>query len=500
MPSVAPMRDPLVKNRPWGKSELLAVNEHVTVKVITVAPGQRLSLRKHTARDEWWTILDDGLHTEVGDESCAPAVGERVWIPRGTVHRVTNRGATPARLLEIAFGRFDEADIDWLADDYGRSSAHRPADLLRRGPSLTVVIPSLNEKENVRPLVDRLNKALSGSDTEILYVDDSTDDTPQMVQSMAECSNLALRVVHREVPAGGLSGAVVEGIRRSRAEYVVVMDGDLQHPAELVPRLLKTAVATSSDVVIASRYLEDSDAGGLSSLWRRSVSVASTQIARVCFPRRVGRLCRDPMTGFFCVRRAALHLDRLHPRGYKILLEILAHHDLRVAEIPFAFGHRSGGSSKATWKNGIQYLRQVACLRAGRMSRFAMVGALGTIVNLLTMSVLVHGAAVNYVLAAVLATEVAILHNFLMQERFVFKDCKHGVHSWASRLGLSFAFNNLEQIARLPLLVLLVSGLGLYSVAMQGLTLLLAFFARFFFHSKVVYRCGAAASGDTGVA
>lgn len=497
MSSIAPMRDPLVENRPWGKFELLAVNEQITVKVITVAPGQRLSLQKHTARDEWWTILDDGLYAEIGEERCAPAVGERVWIPRGTVHRVANRGTSPARLLEIAFGRFDEADIDRLHDDYSRSSAYGRADLLCRGPSLTVVIPSLNERENVRPLVERLNTALSGTDTEILYVDDSTDDTPQVVQSMAQSSNLALRVVHREVPAGGLSGAVVEGISRSQAEYVVVMDGDLQHPAELVPRLLKTAVATSSDVVIASRYLGDSDAGGHSSLWRHLVSVASTQIARACFRRRVGRLCRDPMTGFFCVRRAALHLDRLHPRGYKILLEILAHHDLRVAEIPFAFGHRNGGSSKATWKNGIEYLRQVASLRAGRMSRFAMVGALGTIVNLVTMSVLVHGAAVNYLLAAVLATEVAILHNFLVQERFVFKDCKHGVHSWTSRLGQSFAFNNLEQVVRLPLLILMVSGLGLYSVAVQGLTLLLAFFARFFFHSRVVYRSGAA-HGEKG--
>jgi dolichol-phosphate mannosyltransferase len=281
---------------------------------------------------------------------------------------------------------------------------------------------------------------------------------------------------------------VVEGIRSASAEYVVVMDGDLQHPAGLVPDLLDKAIGDSSDLVVASRYVGDGDASGLTSFWRRAVSRTSTLLARGCFPRRIGRVCTDPLTGFFCVRRDALDLDRLRPRGFKILVEILACHDLRVAELPLRFGQRQGGESKASWQNGMHFLRQLVELRLGRKSRFAAVGALGTLVNVAAMWALMHLLALGYVVAAVGATEVAILHNFLMQERFVFGDLRaKGVRNWTSRLVQSLAFNNVETAVRIPVLILLVSGLGLYSVAMQAVTVALAFVARFAFVSRVVY-------------
>jgi mannose-1-phosphate guanylyltransferase/mannose-6-phosphate isomerase len=92
---------PVVETRPWGRFELLALNKPVAVKIITVDPGQRLSLQRHASRDEWWTVPDAGFFTEVGGEGRAPAVGERVWIPRGTTHRigahVTIQDASPTR-------------------------------------------------------------------------------------------------------------------------------------------------------------------------------------------------------------------------------------------------------------------------------------------------------------------------------------------------------------------------------------------------------------------
>jgi dolichol-phosphate mannosyltransferase len=356
------------------------------------------------------------------------------------------------------------------------------------GYELSVVVPSFNERDNVVPLVERLNNALQGIDAEILYVDDSTDDTPDVVAAVAAASRIPVRILHRELPVGGLSGAVSDGILHARGIYVVVMDGDLQHPADLVPILLDTAIRSSVDLVVASRYLGEGDASGLSSSWRRSVSSLSTLLARSCFPRRIGRVCTDPMTGFFCIRRDVVDLDRLRPRGFKILLEILARHDLRAAEIPFIFGRREGGTSKASWKNGFQFLYQMASLRLGRMSRFAAVGGLGTIVNLAIMWMMVHLLSLNYVAAAITATEITILHNFLLQERFVFRDLKDGAHSWRSRLARSFGFNNLEAAIRMPFLVLLVSTWNLYPVAVQAVTLALAFLARFFFASRIVYR------------
>ncbi len=106
--------------RPCGQFELLVLNETVSVKVISVAPGHRLSLQRHEHRDEWWQVLDEGLVVEVGDDSWACAPGERVWVPRGSTHRVSNSGSSIARFLEVAFGEFDECDIERLEDDYCR--------------------------------------------------------------------------------------------------------------------------------------------------------------------------------------------------------------------------------------------------------------------------------------------------------------------------------------------------------------------------------------------
>jgi dolichol-phosphate mannosyltransferase len=353
----------------------------------------------------------------------------------------------------------------------------------------TVVVPTFNERGNVPELVRRLDAALAGRDAEILFVDDSNDDTADVVREVAHTSTLPVRLLHRERDQreGGLAGAVAAGIAAARGEYVVVMDGDLQHPPELVPLLRDSADPV--DMVVASRYCGSGDSSGLSSSWRRAVSSGSTLLARSCFPRRVGRVCTDPMTGFFCVRRSAVELDRLRPRGFKILLEILARHDLAVAEIPFAFGERHDGESKASWRNGAQFLYQMAALRMGKMSRFAAVGALGTIVNLLIMWLLLRDTSLHYLPAAVIATEIAIAHNFVLQERFVFADLSaDNRHPRWLRFLHSLLYNNVDTLVRLPVLAFLVEAASVPSVLAQGLTLAVAFLARFLFVSTVVYR------------
>lgn len=374
------------------------------------------------------------------------------------------------------------ADVDAAAPASTRSGTPVAFDT-------TVIVPTYNEGANVHTLIDRLSAALRGRNAEILVVDDSTDDTPQQVRSAAARADLPVRLIHREGTdrAGGLAGAVTAGINASDSDFVLVMDGDLQHPPEMVPDLRDAA--DDVDLAVASRYRGDGDSSGLSSGYRRFVSSGSTVIAQACFPRRVGRVCTDPMTGFFCFRRSAIDLTRLRPRGFKILLEILARHDLRVRELPFTFGDRLAGDSKASWRNGVQFLYQMASLRMGRMSRFAAVGALGTVVNLAVMALLVGGIAdLNYVAAAIVAAEVSILHNFLLQERFVFRDLRDGVHSWRRRLGQHLAFNNVEALLRLPFLVLLVETMHVYALLAQAVTLAIAFVARFLFVSRVVYR------------
>lgn len=227
---------------------------------------------------------------------------------------------------------------------------------------VTVVIPTFNEAGNIGMLVERLSHLLDPHSTEVLIVDDSVDDTAAVASAAAERVPHSIRVIHRLDALGGLSGAVLVGLRLAAHPWVVVMDGDLQHPPEDVPRLVATGRAQGADIVVASRYRQGGSAGGLDGSVRHIVSTASGLAARALFPRRL-RGCSDPMTGFFAVRRDALTLESLQPQGFKILLEVLVRHRLQVAEIPFVFGTRPAGVSKATMANGTAYLRQLLALR-----------------------------------------------------------------------------------------------------------------------------------------
>lgn len=371
----------------------------------------------------------------------------------------------------------------------------KPADI-----DTTVVVPTFNEAGNVEELTRRLTAACRDLDVEIVFVDDSTDETPAVIAAVAKDSSVPVRLIHRvgAERVGGLSGAVVRGIQEAHGRFVAVMDGDLQHPPEMVPLLRSAAAGDQVDVVVASRYVGDGSASGLSDSWRRMVSSASTALARLAFPSRVGRRCTDPMTGFFCLRRDAVDVAELRPRGFKILLELLVRRDLTVLELPFAFGARTSGDSKASWRQGMEFLLQLLNLRFGRTWSFALVGLSGVFVNLAVMDVMI-GAGMHYLPAAIVATEVAIVSNFALQERFVFADVRQGSGSLARRAATVFAFNNTEHLVRIPFLVLLVELALVPAVTAQAATLLVAFVGRFVFFDRVVYRPVARPSLATAV-
>lgn len=180
---------------------------------------------------------------------------------------------------------------------------------------------------------------------------------------------------------------------------------------------------------------------------------------------------------------------QLRPRTLEPLPRPRPRRDRRLRGLPFASSERWAGERSTGWRSGFQKLYQAASARTGRMTRFAAVGALGTLVNLLVVALLVHGVVdINYVPAAVVAAEVSILHNFVLQERFVFRDMRDGSGAWRSRLTQHQLFNGAEALVRLPFLILLVDLMHVWALLAQAVTLAVAFIGRFLFTSRVVYR------------
>ncbi|HYM63837.1 MAG TPA: glycosyltransferase [Gaiellaceae bacterium] len=328
---------------------------------------------------------------------------------------------------------------------------------------ITIVVPTKNEAGNIEPLVERLHRALP-SDAEIIFVDDSTDETPAAIERARRRYGADVRLIHRKPDerVGGLGGAVVAGLRAARAPWVCVMDADLQHPPVRVLNLLERALHGDVDLVVASRYRAGGSTGSFGRA-RGAVSRLSNLSARALFPVRLRRVT-DPMSGFFIVRKHALDLDGLSPRGFKILLEILARtRGLRVAEIPFKFGERFAGESKAALREGLVYLSQLVRLRLGEMpflfTRFGLVGASGIVVNMLVFAAL-YAAGLHYLAAAVLATQGSTLWLYVLTDRWVFSE-RAKSRSAGSRMAMYFAMNNAGFALRGPLLVLLIGGLGL---------------------------------------
>lgn len=376
-------------------------------------------------------------------------------------------------------------------DDYGLEPVAEPDEppsglVAPARPQVSVVVPTRNEERNVGPLLRRLDEALRGMTGEVIFVDDSDDATPDEIARIRPGLTLPVRIHHRPrgQRPGGLGGAVTEGFALCAAPYAVIIDGDLQHPPETIPTMLATAVRDQSDVVIGSRYVAGASASGLSGTARHLVSTGSNLACRLAFPRRL-RGVSDVMSGFFLVRVAALNRAGLRPDGYKILLELLATAGpLRIHEVGYVFAERHTGDSNASLAEGIRFARRLFALRVPRAARFALVGASGTVPNLLGTAAL-HRLGLHYLAAAIIATQVAIAWNFAGCELLVW-DRRAG--SRRRRYPPFAVINNLDLVIRLPLLALLVGRWGLGVGLATLLSLAAAVLARYLVVERIVYR------------
>ncbi|MBR3307894.1 MAG: polyprenol monophosphomannose synthase [Lachnospiraceae bacterium] len=223
---------------------------------------------------------------------------------------------------------------------------------------LSIVVPTYNEKDNVRPLLDRIDKALTGIPWELIFVDDSTDETPEVIKEIQE-SGKRVRLHHRDTEKG-LATAVVKGFELAEGDFVACMDADLQHPPEVL-RDMYAAMLAHADMAIPSRFIPGGSDGGLDFI-RKVISGTARYMGKIMLPCL--RLISDPTSGLFMLRRELLDGVKLDPTGWKIMVEVLAMCPVKnVLETPYAFHDRESGESKLSTKVSLQYIQQLCKLR-----------------------------------------------------------------------------------------------------------------------------------------
>jgi len=383
-------------------------------------------------------------------------------------------------------------------------------------PQLTVVIPTRNEQKNIELLLARLAPAVTSLSAEFIFVDDSDDDTPDVMLEQARTCPVQVRLLHRSSGnQKGLSSAVIAGARHARGEWILVMDADLQHPPETAVVLASTAMRYDSDIVVGTRYAGGrSAADGLGSTGRVLVSSYATRLAKNLFPRRLA-MVSDPLSGLFAFRRSSINLDRLRPAGFKILLEILVRNPVaRVSEVAYRFEPRAAGDSKASFAQGLTYLRHLTRLRASRLARqlrdkpasredrarqgarfiaFGLVGASGIFINSGALWFFYHTLGWNHLVGAALATQFSTTWNFLLVDLAVYRNRAGGTRF--SRALRFFIMNNVLLLARLPVLQLLVDR-GVHVLVANAITLVLLFVVRFALSDRAIFAQGQSARPD----
>lgn len=316
---------------------------------------------------------------------------------------------------------------------------------------VAVVVPTLNEVANVEKLIAKLSIVLAGRGWEVVFVDDnSPDGTSDLVRRIGRASR-HVRIVQR-VGRRGLSSAVIEGILATAAPIVAVMDGDLQHSEDALPRLIDAIETGGAEIAVGTRYV---DGGGIGD-WgkgRAAMSRLATRAGQIA----LGTDVSDPMSGFFAVRRDAFEraLPRLSAIGFKILLDLLASSPapLKVAEIPYTFRTREAGESKIGARVIADYLELIADKTVGRfvpvrLLKFLMVGGFGVIVHLSILRTLL-GTGQGFATAQTTAVMTAIAFNFFLNNSFTYADRK--LKGWALLGGLAsfYAISALGAIANI---------------------------------------------------
>lgn len=302
------------------------------------------------------------------------------------------------------------------------------ADAAVKPLELAVVLPTLNEKDNIAPMVARLEAALGPSGWEAVFVDDnSRDGTAEEARRIGR-GDPRVRVIQR-IGRRGLASAAIEGMCATAAPFVAVMDADHQHDPALLIDMLAAVKSGDYDLAYASRFAEGGTAEGLSSKGREKGSRIANALAR----KLTGTELSDAMSGFFLLRTDQLRTQahRLSGIGFKIMLDILATASppLRVKEFPLKFAQRAAGESKLDMGVVLDFMAGLYERWFGRIipTRFALfgtVGGLGVIVHMMVVGLTFRGLGMSFPWAVAIATLTAMTFNFWLNNLLTYRDQK----------------------------------------------------------------------------
>ncbi|MBA2934670.1 glycosyltransferase family 2 protein [Sphingomonas sp. CGMCC 1.13654] len=292
-------------------------------------------------------------------------------------------------------------------------------------PSLSIIIPTFNERDNVGPLYDALCVVPMGLDFEMVFVDDdSTDGTRDRLAEIAR-HDMRVRVIHR-IGRRGLATAVTEGMLSTTTPYLAVIDADMQHDERVLPAMIAKLRKGGTDLVVGSRYHE----GGSIGEWdkqRARVSALATKLAGLITHSDLS----DPMSGFFAITREAFDgaVRDLSGQGYKILLDICASSKtpLRTQELPYRFRTRQAGESKLDALIVWEYLlllidKTIGHVVPARFVSFMAIGALGVLVHMSVLAMIMETARPSFAWAQAIAAGVAMVFNFFVNNVLTYRD------------------------------------------------------------------------------
>lgn len=294
------------------------------------------------------------------------------------------------------------------------------------GLSRTIIVPTFRERDNIPIVVQRLESLLSGTDWEVVFVDDDSDDGSLEVLIALARSKPHVRFIRR-VGRRGLASACMEGMASSASDLLAVMDADLQHDESILPKMLDAFEEDPAlDLVVGTRYSGEGGGVGDWAKSRQIVSKVATAIEKTVLRTPLS----DPMSGFFVIRRALFEetVRQMTGKGFKILLDIVltARRPLRLREFSYQFRTRQFGESKLDLVVGLEYLFLLADKTFGRFVPvrfvlYTLAGLSGLVLHLIVLGFLHIGFDMVFAKAQIVATVIAMISNFLVNNSVTFR-------------------------------------------------------------------------------